>query len=131
MRFDLIGKVHAARPAIAALSLALVLVLGATPAPADEVQKLHALTFLDQPQYAPDFKHLDYVNPDAPKGGSVTYAVTGQGDGASFDNFNPFTIRGTSATMPGLFETLTTSPDDDSQSEYGLIAESMEVAPDR
>jgi len=131
MRLGLIGKVYAARPAIAAFSLILALSLGATPAPADEAQKLHALTFLDQPKYGPDFKHLDYVNPDAPKGGSATYAVTGQGDGASFDNFNPFTVRGTSATMQGLFETLTTSPDDDSQSEYGLMAESMELARDK
>ncbi|HVJ33541.1 MAG TPA: extracellular solute-binding protein [Terriglobia bacterium] len=111
---------------------AVLLLAGISPAlHADEATRLHALTFLDQPKYGPDFKHLDYVNPDAPKGGSVTYSVTGQGDGASFDNFNPYTIRGTAAGMPGLFETLTTSPSDDVLTEYGLIAESMELAKDR
>lgn len=119
----------------AAVLAVLFLVLGLIGMPvdgrADDGIKLHALTFLDQPKYGPDFTHLDYVNPDAPKGGSVTYGVSGQGDGASFDNFNPYTIRGSSATMPGLIETLTTSPDDDTLSEYGLIAESMELAKDR
>src|SRR6185369_5335292 len=86
----------------------------------DDSVKLHALTFLDQPKYPADFPHLDYVNPNAPKGGSVTYGITGQGDGASFDNFNPYTIRGSAAVMPGLTESLTTSPDDDTLSEYGL-----------
>ena len=119
----------------AVLSAAILLLLGLIGAPltgqADDSVKLQALTFLDQPKYGPDFTHLDYVNPDAPKGGSVTYGVTGQGDGASFDNFNPYTIRGSAAGMPGLIETLTTSPDDDTLSEYGLIAESMELAKDR
>ncbi|HVJ44565.1 MAG TPA: extracellular solute-binding protein [Dongiaceae bacterium] len=114
------------------LLIAILFLVGIAPGSrADEVAKLHALTFLDQPKYGPDFKHLDYVNPDAPKGGSVTYSVTGQGDGASFDNFNPYTIRGTAVGMPGLFETLTTSPSDDVLTEYGLIAESMELAKDR
>jgi microcin C transport system substrate-binding protein len=92
----------------------------------DGVTKLHALTFLDKPKYGPDFAHLDYVNPDAPKGGSVTYAGIG-----TFDNFNPYIIKGNAGALPGVFETLTTSPDDDSMSEYGLIAESMEQPADR
>lgn len=136
MRPNLIGLYRAGKAALPALALALFtfaasLAAAPHPAAAQEAPKVHALTFLDQPKYGPDFPHLDYVDPNAPKGGSVTYAVTGQGDGASFDNFNPFTVRGSAATMPGLYETLTTSPDDDSQSAYGLIAESMEVAPDK
>ncbi len=88
--------------------------------------KLHALTLADAPKYKAGFSHLDYANPDAPKGGAVTFSVIG-----TFDSFNPYIIKGSPAALPGLIETLTTSPDDDTLSEYGLIAESMEVAPDK
>lgn len=87
--------------------------------------KVHALTLADAPKYGPDFKYLDYVNPDAPKGGSVNYGASG-----TFDSFNPFIIKGTPASLGGLFETLTVSTEDDTLTDYGLIAESMEVAPD-
>lgn len=96
------------------------------PAEAQEGIKLHALTLGDAPKYGPDFKHLDYVNPDAPKGGAVTLGATG-----TFDSFNAFIVKGTPGGLPGLYETLTTSTDDDSMTEYGLIAESMEVAEDK
>jgi len=86
---------------------------------------VHATTLMDAPKYGPDFKHLDYVNPDAPKGGSVTYAAIG-----SFDNFNPFIIKGNPAGLPGVFETLGEATDDDINTEYGLIAESMDIAKD-
>jgi microcin C transport system substrate-binding protein len=112
------------------LALALVLGLPAfagEPARAQETgTKVHALTLADAPKYGPDFKHLDYVNPDAPKGGSVTYSAMG-----TFDSFNQFIIKGTPAALSGLFETLTASTDDDTLTDYGLIAESMEVAPDK
>lgn len=85
----------------------------------------HALTLGDAPKYGPDFKQLDYVNVDAPKGGTVRYGGMG-----SFDSFNPFIVGGDPAGLGGLYETLTTQVDDDAMSEYGLIAESMEVAPD-
>ncbi len=88
--------------------------------------KVHALSLGDAPKYGRDFKHLDYVNPDAPKGGTISTGVTG-----TFDSFNPFIIKGTPAGLGGLFETLTTQTDDDALSEYGLIAESMEVATDK
>jgi microcin C transport system substrate-binding protein len=110
------------------LALAPALVLGAGPiAPAQEAgTKVHALTLGDAPKYGPDFKHLDYVNPDAPKGGTVNYGVLG-----TFDSFNPYIVKGTPAGLSGLFETLTASTEDDILSEYGLIAESMEIAPDK
>ncbi len=95
-------------------------------ATAQEGVKVHALTLGDAPKYGPDFQHLDYVNPDAPKGGEVTYGVTG-----TFDSFNPYIVKGTPAGLSGLFETLTASTEDDILADYGLIAESMEVAPDK
>ncbi|MCB1432729.1 MAG: ABC transporter substrate-binding protein, partial [Alphaproteobacteria bacterium] len=51
----------------------------------------HALTLFDDIKYGPDFKHFDYVNPGAPKGGRVRFGLLG-----SFDNLNPFTYKGDS-----------------------------------
>ncbi|MBL9034749.1 MAG: ABC transporter substrate-binding protein [Rhodospirillaceae bacterium] len=111
------------------LRLALLAALAAfppLPASAQEGVKLHALTLGDAPKYGADFRHLDYVNPDAPKGGRINLGATG-----TYDSFNQFIVKGTPAGLPGLYDTLTTSPDDDLMTEYGLLAESMEVAEDK
>ena len=47
-------------------------------------------------KYGPDFRHFDYVNPDAPKGGTVRYSATG-----TFDTLNPFVIKGVPAAGIG------------------------------
>ncbi|WP_119301718.1 extracellular solute-binding protein [Dongia deserti] len=109
-----------------ALALGLSLATGPIALAQEAGTKVHALSLGDAPKYGPDFKHLDYVNPNAPKGGTITSGATG-----TFDSFNRFIIKGTPAGLGGLFETLTTQTEDDALSEYGLIAESMEVAPDK
>lgn len=87
----------------------------------------HGIALHGQPKYAPDFKHFDYVNPDAPKGGEARFAAIG-----SFDTLNPFNIKGQAAAGIGqLFETLMIGSTDEPFSEYGLIAESVDVAEDR
>jgi microcin C transport system substrate-binding protein len=111
---------------VLALALGLSLATGLIAEAQEAGTKVHALTLGDAPKYGPDFKHLDYVNPDAPKGGTLSTGATG-----TFDSLHPFIIKGTPAGLGGLFETLTTQTDDDALSEYGLIAESMEVAPDK
>ncbi|HET8850827.1 MAG TPA: extracellular solute-binding protein [Marinobacter sp.] len=80
-------------------------------------------------KYPPGFTHLDYVNPDAPKGGTVELAVVANG----FDSFNPFVVRGVAAAGAStyLYDTLMESSADEPFSEYGLIAESIEVPDDR
>lgn len=89
------------------------------------VKPVPAIAMHGEPKYGPDFKHLDYANPDAPKGGSVTYAAVG-----TFDSFNTLTIQGTPG--PGSsYETLTTSTLDEPFTHYGLLAETMEVPDDR
>ncbi|MGZ0186624.1 MAG: extracellular solute-binding protein, partial [Alphaproteobacteria bacterium] len=77
------------------------------------------------PKYGPDFKHFDYVNPDAPKGGTLRLAAEG-----AFDSFNPFIPKGDAAN-PGVYETLLTGSDDEPFTEYGLIAETIEYPIDR
>jgi microcin C transport system substrate-binding protein len=87
----------------------------------------HGLSLFGDLKYGPGFTHFDYVNPDAPKGGSVKYATIG-----TYDNFNPFILKGSAAVAAGvLFDTLMMSSEDEAASSYGLIAESVEVAPDK
>ncbi len=87
----------------------------------------HAIAMHGQPKYNDDFKHVEYVNPDAYKGGKVVFSTTG-----TYDTFNPFTLKGTAAAGIGnLFETLTTSSSDEAFTEYGLLAETIEWPDDR
>ena len=87
----------------------------------------HAMAWGAQPAYAPDFKAFRYVNPDAPRGGTLTLDGFG-----SFDKLNPFTLKGVVAAGVGslMFDTLTEQSDDEPFSVYGLIAQSMSFAPD-
>lgn len=81
-------------------------------------------------KYPPDFPHFEYVNPNAPRGGTLTLANPDRR--TSFDKFNPFTLKGTAA--PGLnalmFESLLIGSADETASAYGLLAEDVTVAPD-
>lgn len=90
-------------------------------------ERVHALAMHGLPKYTAEFTHFDYVNPDAPKGGVLRQASFG-----AFDTFNPFSVKGTAAPGIGLlFDTLMVESLDEPFSEYGLIAEKIELAPDR
>ena len=86
---------------------------------------MHAIAMHGSPKYGPAFSHFDYVNPDAPKGGTLRLAVNG-----TFDSFNSFIPRGNPGAGSSI-ETLLTSSADEPFTEYGLIAESLEVPDDR
>ena len=78
-------------------------------------------------KYPPDFTHFDYVNPDAPKGGTMRLSSIG-----TFDTLNPFVIKGVPAAGIGeLFDTLMTRSEDEAATDYPLIAESADLAADR
>ncbi len=87
----------------------------------------HALTLYDEPpKYPANFKHVDYVNPDAPKGGTFRESAMG-----SFDSLNPFISKGVPADNISLvFDTLAQQGLDEPITEYGLIAGKIEKAPD-
>ena len=87
----------------------------------------HAQTLYDEPpKYPANFKHFDYVNPDAPKGGSLRQAGFG-----GFDSLNPFINKGVAAEDIGMiYDTLTRHGLDEPFTEYGLLAEKIEKAPD-
>jgi microcin C transport system substrate-binding protein len=88
---------------------------------------VHGMAWGAEPKYPPDFRHFDYVNADAPRGGALTLDGFG-----SFDKLNPFTLRGVVAAGVGtlMFDTLVEQSDDEPFSVYGLLAESMSFAPD-
>ena len=86
----------------------------------------HGIAMHGDLKYGPDFKHFDYANPDASKGGDVRFAAAG-----TFDSFNPYTLRGVPVGIPGSAETLMASSGDEPFSEYCLICETIEVPADR
>ncbi len=87
----------------------------------------HGMSLFGDLKYGPDFKQFDYVNPDASKGGTMRYAAIG-----TFDTLNPFVIKGISAAgVGGIFDTLAVRSEDEPSSEYGLVAETIELAPDK
>lgn len=90
---------------------------------------VYAIAQYGEPKYPADFKHFDYVNPDAPRDGTLVLANPDRL--TSFDKFNPFTLRGNPAPGLGLmFESLTTGSSDEVASAYCLLADDIDVAPD-
>ena len=76
---------------------------------AEEVITSHAIAMNGAPRYGEDFKHFDYANPEAPKGGKVRLSSIG-----TFDSFNGFISKGVSADGIGMiYETLTTGSSDE------------------
>lgn len=91
------------------------------------IHKSHAFTLFEEPKYPVDFQHFDWVNPDAPKGGTLRISRLG-----GFDNLNPWTDKGdTAAGMSGITETLMSGSSDEKGTYYGLIAHTMEWPEDR
>lgn len=86
----------------------------------------HGVSIFGDLKYPKNFKHFDYVNPDAPKYGGIKIASLG-----TYDSLNQFVMKGVSAEgVELLFDTLMTSSADEAAAEYGLIAESAEIPKD-
>ena len=87
----------------------------------------HAIAMHGEPKYSKDFENVEYINPNSIKGGSIVRSAIG-----TYDSFNPFILKGTSAAgIGGLYETLTTGSSDEAFTEYGLLAETIEWPDDR
>ena len=87
----------------------------------------HAIAMHGEPKYNKDFISVEYVNNNAEKGGDIVRSSIG-----SYDTFNPFTLKGTSAAGIGLlYESLTTGSSDEAFTEYGLLAKTIEWPEDR
>ena len=98
-------------------------------------EPVHAIAMHGEPALPADFSHLPYVNPDAPKGGKVTYGVVG-----TFDSVRPFIVRSMRTHARGvvdpefgnlIYETLMQRSQDEPFTLYGLLAETVEWDEDR
>ncbi len=101
--------------------------LGSAPSTVP-VETVHGLSLYDSPALPEDFAYFPHVNPQAPKGGSITHTAVG----GSFDSTNPFIIRGTPATgISQIYDTLMASNPNEPFSLYGLLAEGVRLDPER
>ena len=110
------------------LPLLLLALLSSQTSLADGSQQelRHAISLYGAPKYPRDFQHFDYVNPQAPKGGDLRQGIIGH-----FDSLVPYVDRGTAAAGSYLmYDTLLARSRDEPLSKYGLIAQSIELAPD-
>lgn len=103
----------------------LAKIAGIQVALAEDREFKHALSLFDDVKYPADFKHFDYVNVDAPKGGRVRFGVLG-----SFDNLNPYTFKGETGQAVNN-DALLTSSLDEASTEYGLVASAVWHPDDR
>jgi microcin C transport system substrate-binding protein len=124
----LAGAATAAIPALGAAAGAPVIgPAAAQPAgelPSSGLPWRHALSLFGDVKYPADFKHFDYVNPDAPKGGVARMISLG-----TFDNFNIAVagIKGSLAPAAAMiYETLMTRAQDEVATEYGELAETAQ-----
>ncbi|MBM3568001.1 MAG: ABC transporter substrate-binding protein [Alphaproteobacteria bacterium] len=106
---------------------ALISCMLALAASAASAEPRHGLSTFGDLKYPPDFKHFEYVNPDAPKGGTVRMH-----DVRPFDTLNPYTLRGVAAPGVGVIdEALMAGSADEPDAAYGLVAEWADLAADR
>lgn len=93
-------------------------------------EPVHGIAMHGEPALPADFTHLPYVNPDAPKGGRVSYGVVG-----TFDSVRPFIVKSMRTTARGIvdpefgnliYETLMQRSQDEPFTLYGLLAETVE-----
>ena len=97
---------------------------------ADGVITSHGISAFGDLKYPADFKHFDYVNPDAPKGGLI--ALPDAEPRNTFTGLNPFILRGLPAGgLDLLFDTLMVRSLDEPDAMYGLVAKSITYPPDR
>ncbi|OEF09607.1 antibiotic ABC transporter substrate-binding protein [Vibrio genomosp. F10 str. 9ZB36] len=107
------------------LILGLILMMMGTGVQAKVIETTRLVGF-GEAKYPENFTHFDYVNPNAPKVGKVTYGQIG-----TFDNFNRYASRGVPAAKSGeLYDTLMYSPSDEIDAYYPLIASKVRYSDD-
>src|SRR6185437_7522662 len=99
--------------------------LGIAPAKAQATEPAwrHAMSLFGEVKYPAGFKRFDYVNPEAPKGGTVRQIAIG-----TFDNFNTV-VAGVKGSLGGpvqfIYESLMTASQDEVSTVYGALAEQV------
>ena len=108
-------------------TLAAAMIACASQAASQDVITSHGISTFGNLKYSADFSHLDYVNPDAPKGGEIAVWSAG-----TFDSMNPYTRKGRAGGLSSIFfESLLTGTADEISAAYCLICETMEYPEDR
>jgi microcin C transport system substrate-binding protein len=117
-----------AGPAGVAIGLALLLAgVSAFAAKAETVIVAHGISTFGELKYPAGFPHLDYVNPNAPKGGEISEWTAG-----GFDSMNPYSIKGRAAALSSApFESILEGTSDEIGSAYCLLCETIEYPEDR
>lgn len=102
--------------------------------PAGETET-HGLSAFGELKYPADFKHFDYVNPQAPKGGALVLQIkqtTGNQNFDTFNTLNVYVLRGDGAAgMGATFDSLMAGSGDEPDALYGLVARSVRVSADK
>jgi peptide/nickel transport system substrate-binding protein len=113
------------RPVVRRLALAVALALGFTPAMGPvAAEESYGIAMHGKPALATGFSHMPYANPDAPKGGRLTWGVLG-----TFDSLNPLIVKGLAVQQVRTYvlESLMTRGNDEPFTLYGLLARSVET----
>ena len=96
---------------------------------------LHGLSAFGDLKYGPDFTHFDYVNADAPKGGTFNYGPNQwlfNQNPSTFNTLNSFVARGDAPPrMEICFDSLMTNALDEPDAIYGLLARTVTLSADR
>jgi len=107
--------------------IAILCLSAISAAAAEEVPGAHGIAMHGDLKYGPGFSHFDYVNPAAPKGGTVRLNAVG-----TFDSFNSFIVKGNPAAGLGfIYENLMSGSSDEAFSQYGQLAEKVYAPKDR
>jgi len=102
-------------------------VLSIAPVSGFSAETSHGLAMHGDLKYPAGFKNFEYTNPAAPKGGTVRLNAVG-----TFDSFNSFIVKGNGAAGVGfIYDNLMHGSADEAFSQYGQLAESIEVPKDR
>ncbi|MCA0908706.1 extracellular solute-binding protein [Ruegeria marisrubri] len=111
------------RPLAGIFGLCAVLLSPQAALALDEgVTRSHGYSYFGNLDYPADYPHLNYVNPDAPKGGELSLAASG-----TFDSLNPYSRKGRAGALTTLqYDRLFESSDDGVGQYYGVLAESLE-----
>ena len=126
-KLDRIGGIFRRRKATVFSDLRMIAVTVATAAfassaMAENIITSHGFSTFGELKYQADFKHLDYVNPDAPKGGEISTWARG-----TFDTFNPYAAKGVPAAMATIgYESMMEGTADEVSADYCLLCESLE-----
>jgi len=114
--------------ALPLVGAALIWTLSALPGAGQDLTVTHGVSTFGDLRYGPDAAHLDYVNPDAPQGGEMSFSWSS----GNFDSMHPYTRIGRPAILSNVFfESMLTGTSDEIGSSYCLLCETVAFPEDR